>query len=185
MSTTAFVNVCITGTGSDSLTLSGPSTVQRQNPCVGCGPGGRTTIQTEMVAMTVTGSSALFGPVQLYESSSVASVGQVIQQTPGADFPATSTFSIFLEMQTAQGVLHTQDPIPMQSVIECIPPIGSLFNSPPNANIRLYNSQGQAVGYIQSIQHQIQGMPTVTPTNTPTRTPTQTPTRTPTRTTTP
>src|SRR5262245_59045717 len=43
----------ITGVGTDTVNLNGPSTVQRQNPCLGCGPGGRTTIQTEMIAMNL------------------------------------------------------------------------------------------------------------------------------------
>src|SRR5437660_259190 len=61
LNTVANVVINVTGVGTDNVTLSGPSTVQRQNPCVGCGPGGRTTIQTEMVSMNLTGNSSMFG----------------------------------------------------------------------------------------------------------------------------
>src|SRR5207253_2345604 len=90
----ANVTIDITGSGTDNVSLSGTSSVQRQNPCVGCGPGGRTTIQTEMIAMTLSGNSGLFGPIQIRESPSLVSAGQISQQLPGVDFPADSFFDI-------------------------------------------------------------------------------------------
>src|SRR5207302_6570808 len=54
----------------------------------------------------------------------------------------------------------------MQSVIYCIPPYGSIYIPPTNPDNTLYNSAGQAVGYLHHANHGIS-----TPTATPTRTP--------------
>src|SRR5207249_8158828 len=83
ISTGAQVVISINGVGTDTVNLSGPSTVERANPCVGCGSGGRTFIDTEMVDMNLTGSSSVFGPVHIRESPTRPSVGQIIQQSTG------------------------------------------------------------------------------------------------------
>ena len=81
-------------------------------PVPGLRPRRRTTIQTEMVAMNLTGNSGVFGPVTIHESPSLVSPGQISQQTPGVDFPADSFFDVFVEVQTSMGVLHTAGPDP-------------------------------------------------------------------------
>ena len=115
---------------SDNVTLNGPTTVHRNDPCVGCGPGGRTTINTEMLQMDLTGNvSSAFGPVHFRESPSRPSLGQIRQQTPGVDFPADSFFDIFFEIDTPIGTFHNEQPLHMQAVIDAIPPISSQHQS--------------------------------------------------------
>src|SRR5205823_3661693 len=125
------------------------------------------------------------GPVHIRESPSRPSLGQIRQQSPGVDFPADSFFDIFVEIQTSAGVLHNEDPIHMQAVINCIPPIGVIYIPPTSPDIPLYNAAGQLVGFIRHSSHVV--LPpnevlvvfrnhqnaTVTPTstNTPTNTP--------------
>src|SRR5205823_6434278 len=95
------VTLDITGVGRDNVTLNGPTTVHRSDPCVGCGPGGRDTIDTQITLLDLSGSSSIFGPVHIRESPSRPSLGRITQQTPGADFPADSFFDIFAEFDTS------------------------------------------------------------------------------------
>lgn len=147
----ASVKIDLGPSGAENVTLNGPTTVHRSSPCIGCGPGGRDTIQTELVQMTLTGTSPLFGPIQLRESPILVSPGQVSQQTPGADFPADSFFDVFVEIDTLSGTLHNQQPLHMQSVIHALPPINEPYSS--TASVQLYNSVGQPVGTLTRATH--------------------------------
>ena len=150
----ANVTISINGAGSDNVTLNGPSTMHRSDPCVGCGPGGRDTIDTQMVSMQLTGSSSIFGPVMIRESPSRPSLGRITQQQPGTDFPADSFFDVFVELaNTPLGTLHNEQPIHMQSVINAIPPLLSVYMPPTSTDIPLYNSAGQIVGSIRQAVH--------------------------------
>jgi hypothetical protein len=149
------VTIEITGAGSDNVTLNGPTTVHRSARCPGCGPGGRDTMETEMLAMDMTGSSSVFGPIHVRESPSRPSLGQIRQQSPGTDFPADSFFDIFVEIDTAMGTVHNEQPIVMHSQIGCLPPIGSIYIPPNQPDIPLYNAAGQLVGFIRHAAHAI------------------------------
>ena len=72
--------------------LNGVSTMHRDNPCVGCGiangpNGGRTTINTQMTLIDMTGNDALFGPVRIRESPSRPSFGQNSTAVPRRGLP--------------------------------------------------------------------------------------------------
>ena len=150
----AHVTIDITGFGTDHVTLRGPTTINRSAPCLGCGPGGRTVIQTEMVQLDLQGVSPMLGPVFVQESPSLPSQGQVMQQAPGVDFPAESFFDIFFQIQTQVGVLHNNQPLRMQSVIYGIPPISSLYFPPfPSTPIQLFNNLNQPVGFLRHAAH--------------------------------
>jgi len=145
-----YVSVEINGVGSDNFRLDGPNTVHRDNPCVGCGPGGRTTIDTEITAFDFTGNSSILGPVHIRESPSRPSLGRISQQQPGVDFPADSFFDVFAELDTSLGTLHNDQPVQVQAVINGIPPYGDAFRS--QAPVVLFNNQNQPIGTLISIK---------------------------------
>ena len=188
----AHFTIDITGVGSDNVTLNGPTTIHRGNPCVGCGPGGRTTIDTEMVQLDLTGNSGPLGPITMRRAPSPPSQGQTTQQTPGVDFPANSLFDLFFELQTTGDTLHNTQPLQMQGMIDELPPINDPYfmYEPPVTGIPLYNSSGQQVGFIRygvyiplppgEILIVFRNRPPATPTPTPTMSPTPTVTPSPT-----
>ncbi len=188
------VTVEIIGFGAHNVTLNGPSTIDRADPCLGCGTDGRDTISTEIIEMSLTGNSAL-GPLTLRESPTLHSPGQVIQQMPDFDYPAESFFDVFFEIDTAMGTLHNTQPARVQAVINEIPPYNSQYRF--HGSVPLLNSQDQPVGFMYEAIHiplppreilivfRNQPPSTPTPTATPTPEPTATPTLTPTPTATP
>ena len=170
------------------LTLNGPSTVMRSDPHDSDG-NGRMTIDTELVAMDLTGPSP-FGSLHLRESPSRPSLGQIRQQTAGQDFPADSFFDVFVEMETPLGLLHNEQPVRMTAAIGSLPPILDVYQQQPGT-VPILTENGQVVGQIIHTIHvplppkEIiiifvnHPQPTRTPTATPT--PSPTPTATPPR----
>src|SRR5205823_14747012 len=125
----------------------------RADPCgVGCSPTGLTYIDTQMTMLSLTGTSSVFGPVHIRESPSRPSLGRTQQQQASADFPADSFFDVFVEIDTSQGVLHNEQPMHMQSVINAIPPYGDPYRL-QNAPISLLNSNNQVIGHLDVAKH--------------------------------
>ncbi|MCO6450513.1 MAG: hypothetical protein J5I90_06955 [Caldilineales bacterium] len=195
--------------GVELLTLnSGPTTVKRGDPTDNADD--RSTIDTEIVSMSLTGQAPLpLGPVMLRESPTRASTGKTTQRTPGTDFPADSFFDVFVELDSNLGTLHHDLPVPMEAVINDIPPIMDVYRTLEQQQIPILTEQNVPVGmllravhvpipikeiFVIFINHKD---PTATPTataratdtptptkvqatNTPTETPTKRPTETPT-----
>src|SRR5436190_16328837 len=87
-------------------------------------------IQTQITHMDLQGSNSAFGPLHIRESPSRPSLGQIRQQSPGADFPADSFFDVFIEMDMPDGTtLHNEQPIRVSSAIHGIPPINDPYSS--------------------------------------------------------
>lgn len=126
---------CATGQGQPMMvTLGGPTAVQR-----GDRQGGRRdSIDTEIIALELTGSNPLLGPVIVRESPTQRSNG-VVQQIgrdpkdkDATDFPANSFFQVFVEIEfPTEGVtLANEQPVLMENQgIRSIPPIGSEYQS--------------------------------------------------------
>jgi len=167
------------------VTLNGPTDVMRGAPHDADGDG-RMEIETEIVQMNLAGASP-FGPLQLRESPTRQSLGRIMQQTAGQDYPADSFFDVFVELNTALGPLHNEQPVRMRAVIDAIPPILKVYTPPQPVAIPLLNANGQVVGQILHSVHVplppkeiiIIFVNHPRPTPTPTRTPTPTPTRKP------
>jgi len=141
----------VPGLGNGTVEMTGTSTVQRQNPCVGCGPGGRTKIETEIIAMSLTGNSSTLGAIVLNESPTKVSSGQVTEQSPGVNFPADSFFDIFFEIQTSQGLLHNDDSVRVGAIINSLPHHNGETHSAGPINLTLLNAASQAVGTLNSL----------------------------------
>jgi len=195
----ALLTLDVPEVGTAYVTLNGPTVVQRSDPHDSDGDG-RLEIETEIVSMNLTGVSP-WGPLMLRESPTRPSLGRIVQQTPGADFPADSFFDVFTELSVdgGQSWLPVEQPIRMQAVINAIPPILAYYQPPQPIAVPVIGPNGQVIAIIRHALHIplppyekiiifVNHKPkTPTPTATPTRTPTPTatPTRTPTPTATP
>jgi hypothetical protein len=195
----ALLTLDVPGAGPAYVTLNGPSTVQRSDPHDSDGDG-RMEIDTELLAMNLSGQSPI-GPMRLRESPTRASLGRIVQQAPGVDFPAFSFFDVFFDVSwdNGQSWLPVDQSVRMQAEIQAIPPILAYYQSPPTLAVPIPGPGGQVIGALRYALHVplpprekviifINFIPpTPTPTRTPTRTPTATalPTRTPTPTNTP
>jgi len=71
--------------------------------------------------------------------------------SPGPDFPATSFFDLFLDVDVAGMQLHNEQPGVMTATdVMCIPPIGSVYSG---ETVPLLNSAGTEVALVTSAQH--------------------------------
>lgn len=142
--------------GTERLLLNGPTTVQRGDPHFPPSANNK-TIDTEILSMDLVGQSPKLGSIRLRESPTRSSVGTVTQQTPGVDFPANSSFDVFVEIDTALGTLHNKQPIRIQcaaSGLRGIPPLFDVFLMPPQMGpIQLYNAQDEPMGSITRAAH--------------------------------
>ena len=111
-----------------NLNAVGPTSIERSAPFDA--GNGLETIATEITQMNLRSDSAL-GPVEIRESGSRQSIGQIQQKTAGVDFPANSFFDVFVEVivQTPLGriVLHNEDPIRLVAMIDDIPPFHAAY----------------------------------------------------------
>ncbi len=174
------------------VTLNGPTVVRRGDPHDLDGDG-RQEIETELLSMNLTGASP-WGLLRVRESPTRPSSGRIVQQTPGADFPADSFFDVFFEISLDGGLnwLPAEQPVRMEAVIQAIPPILAYYRPPQPIAVPLIGPSGQVIAILRHVLHiplppfeklivfvnHLPKTPTPTPTATqaPTRTPTPTPT---------
>ena len=134
------------------ITGNGLTTVQRGATCPGCGPGGRSYFDTEMLSMDLQGSSSILGPFMIRESPTKQSLGRTTQQTPGVDFPADSFFDVFFEIDSAIGRLHFgNNPDNLCAITRGYPPTNSPYLS--MGSHTLYNAADQPVGFVRDLLH--------------------------------
>lgn len=195
----ARVVVRINATGElSTVNLNGPTLIRRNNKPIDKDQDGLDEINTEVVFMELAG-----GGITVRESPTRASIGVIEEQanaSPGVlNFPATSYFDVFFEVDLAGGVtLHNETPFRIQCKITEIPPFLCFYVPPIREPIVLLNAQGVKIATLLHGKHiplppnealiiftnRPKATPTRTPTSagTPTRTPTSagTPTRTPT-----
>jgi hypothetical protein len=191
----ALLTLDVPGAGPAYVTLNGPSTVRRSDPNDSDGDG-RMEIDTELLAMNLSGQSPI-GPMRLRESPTRASLGRIVQQAPGVDFPAFSFFDVFFDVSwdNGQSWLPVDQSVRMEAEIQAIPPILAYYQSPPTLAVPIPGPGGQMIGVLRYALHVplpprekviifiniTLNTPTPTATRTPTATATRTPTATPTR----
>ncbi len=135
------------------LHLEGPTTIQRSDPAVNV--NGDDYIDTEMTSLDLTGVDPSLGKVTVTLNPSMLSsdTGMVTADnpSPGPDFPATSFFDLFLDVDVAGMQLHNEQPGVMTATdVMCIPPIGSVYSG---ETVPLLNSAGTEVALVTSAQH--------------------------------
>lgn len=95
----------VTAKGSVAVNQSDPTTVQEYDKFLN-------QIETEIVAMSLTGSHPLLGEVKITNMTSSPSTGLIRGQLdsegpPSVDFPAASFFDVFFEISIGGGTLFT------------------------------------------------------------------------------
>ncbi len=144
----AQVNVMLTNGQRATVTLNGPTLIQR-GP-VQQGGDGLEVVDTEIVLMMLEGDSTL-GPITVRESASQDSNGEVREKentTQDFDFPAQSFFDVFFEIDTDIGTLHNTQPLRMECEVDELPPVLCLYQPPIPDPIELYSEFGQLFGWI-------------------------------------
>src|SRR5207245_831905 len=131
--------------GSETLGLTGQSIViasQAYDPGTGF-----QQFNTEIIAMSLTGSSALVGPIRFNEQAQVHSPGQTGAIGPGPiGFPANSFFDVFFRIDDpSPETLGCIDPLTEKATVNAWPPLGTPYVPP--GPCKLYNlSTGAQVG---------------------------------------
>lgn len=131
------LSLILTGpAGPDSVALAGPLTQNVYFEGLSEGSAnddngnGRDEVATRIAAITLSGTSALYGPIQLSLSASPSSVGvieETVNNNPGtldvrpfaASGTADSFFDLFFDLQlmSSGDILHNADPLRLQSLI--------------------------------------------------------------------
>jgi cysteine-rich repeat protein len=160
LETDAVVTVQISPTLTDVVELSGPTVISRGDP-EDLGDGLR-QVPTEMIGLTLTGHSLILGDLTVRESSTLASTGLIRARQSGSDYPADSFFDVFFELETnLPPPLHQlrnapDDPLRMRQVIDCIPPLGAIYQPPPGQQvISLLSEAGDEVAVLIHAQHEV------------------------------
>jgi hypothetical protein len=145
------IEVSIDGLGSGIIHAEGPAVVHSMDP----DPVSR-EFDTEILSMDLSGTfeiGPITEPVKVRAGRDFGlppSTGSVTPITTGTDFPATSFFDVFFEIEVGGLLLINEDPFRLETTISEYPPIGSTYTSPtPPPVIRLIDpATGVASGEI-------------------------------------
>jgi hypothetical protein len=167
--TTATIQLEIIGMFTENISATGPVEVYRGTPY---DPGdGHIKINTTMVSMNLVGTSVHIGTVTIFINPHYTSNGTIRQVNKGQDFPANSSFDVFVEINTTlpypNNTLHYDQPVLMYAQIHRIPPWNTNYTSltPP---IPLKNMNNATIGFIQHVSHDTGPSPlavTISPTS--------------------
>ena len=135
--------------GSETIALTGTVTIQRSDPRI---EGGVEVVDTEIVAMDLTGTSVT-GPITVVESATLVSSGEIRSLQPLPDeYPASSFFDSFITVAIPGSpidpqILHNKAPfhlVPTSGGIEVSltawPPTGVTYEDAPEPCIPLQPS---------------------------------------------
>ena len=133
------------------IMLEGPTTVARSDPS-GELPN---VIQTEILAMDLSGQTP-FGRMELFESPTLPSLGQVISPGP-EDFPVDSFFDVFFEVTLNDGPrLRSQEPLHVQAPpVTALPPFGATYQSGPSACVTLFDNNNEPLVSVANVGHTV------------------------------
>ncbi len=131
--------------------LGGPTQITRSAVT-----GSPDNIQTEIVAMELTGLCAGAVNVTVHESSARRSTGKITEQQNDIsgvlEFSADSFFDVFFDVDVGGTILHNQEPIRMECKIDEIPPYSCLYE-PNIGTVLLYNADKKEVGRLIHAAH--------------------------------
>lgn len=115
--------------GQQTIELHGPVTVLRDDPSL---DGGVEVVQTEIVAMNLTGSFMGLD-VRLGLNPEVSSVGEVRAQSADNSFPADSFFDVFFELEIPTvGTLVNLEAVRIEAQnLNKLPPLFDTYMHPP------------------------------------------------------
>ncbi|MBI4604261.1 MAG: hypothetical protein HY721_20065 [Planctomycetes bacterium] len=122
-------DIDIPGIGLIRGDLKGPVTVMRSDPKTDPATG-LTCIDTEIVALELTGMDPVVGTVRATLNPFRKSTGTICEKVAGTCFPAISCFEVYvlIELPDLGLCLYACDPAKMCCEISAIPPFGCLYN---------------------------------------------------------
>jgi hypothetical protein len=141
------------GGGPTALVARGPTTVMRGAPG-DADKDGLKDFPTEIVSMKLTGAHPVLGPFTITQSPDMRSLGGVEAQ-PGSPrgFPADSFFHVFVHIDFASGLAaRNTQAAHMTAVINCIPPLGTHYQSTNQVPI-VDRSSGTQIGTMTDARH--------------------------------
>lgn len=156
----------------NTLFAQGGTVVRRGPPCLGCGPGGADTIDTEMLSLSLTGNDPVLGPFFIrlnHDPGYPNTIGRVVGQ-PTRTYPADAFFDVFFDVQTSSvGRLvtrpdpsagaHVEASVAQGNPIGTVPcGTGQTLQQPVPQQTLLYQQGNLAspVGAISNIVHRVE-----------------------------
>src|SRR6266581_2622413 len=140
------------GTAREIFQMSGRSLVVASESWIDPGPIERPSLNTEIVAMDLSGASPSRGPLTFTEQVQVHSPGQTVAQNPGpSQFPANSFFDVFFDLHNAAFDVFCADPTTGKASVNAWPPLGSPY-LPPGPCKLFDRATGAAVGTLNNFQ---------------------------------
>lgn len=152
-STTATIELGLGGLFNETVTVNGPTMVYTWPSDTL--PDGRNKSKTQILSMNLVGNSSYIGPITVVVAPlPKVSNGTLLQLSPGVDFPANSSFDVYIEIQTVFGTFHNDDPVFMSAIINEKPPWGTNYTAAPGL-ITLRNATDYPFGLIKHVSHVI------------------------------
>jgi len=137
----------------ETIMLPGDFRILRGGPT---DPGdGRDLMLTLMANALFDGTGACAGALRVMLAPSMTSAGEIRSLAPAENFPADSFFDVFVEIDTAAGLLHTNDPSHMTTTINDVPPEPGEIYYGPGTVIPIYDTTGVQVGEILEVSHEV------------------------------
>lgn len=147
---------------------SGPTQVRRTNPfdTLPLNPNAGDTIQTEILAMNLTGSDPQLGNLRIDTNHPFPSLGQAVENTGPPTYPVDSFFDVFVTIDTSTigrlqtippGSTHVEASNALANPLRTMPPgVRSKYKEPAAPPVPLWNDPPTViVGQIQQVSHTI------------------------------
>jgi hypothetical protein len=159
-SATVGIDLNFDSTSDLTLVLSGPTTVQRSGPLddsanfPGLRPvdGHLDVIDTEIVALTLTGSGVTLRAGAGFIASGLPSSGAIAEQ-PGDPTIGDSFFDVFFEIDISGMTLHNEAALRLEAQILEVPPLDIDYVHPLPGPVPLLNVQGTPVAQLINAVH--------------------------------
>ena len=157
----AGVTVRLAGSETEiAVTLNGPTLIER-GPIGDADSDSLADVQTEIIAMELTGLSPVLGRITVTESPTLDSLGQFEEQlnTGGVfNFPADSFFNVFfvVDLPDLGLTLENKTALHIECKITSIPPVLCLYQPPLGDEIALFDANGpndSPLAYIVHAKH--------------------------------
>jgi hypothetical protein len=147
---TGSATVELFGSGTAAVALAGNAVAVR-GPGRDAG-GGTVAVDTELRALALAGSAAPVGTVGIREDPSRASTGHVTGTDVGVLLPATAGFSVFVAVQTSNGVLRPAAPVPIAATapLTVLPAPGGTTYAQSGGPIDLKDASGITRGRLSA-----------------------------------
>jgi len=135
--------------------LQGPTVVARKPKILIPlpAPPGTETVPIEIVALELTGSHPLIGPVRIHESPSQPSPGAATKYPNNQDIPSFFDVVIIIDLPGIGQSWRSQGPVRVQSSIFEVPPSAASYEGPPTPVVLVDVQTAQPRGRLLFVRH--------------------------------